>query len=57
MTLYYHKDNYEIKDLSDDLVNGWIQNNNPKNLLRPEDGTTKAKAQSSLPVVGYVPRL
>ena len=27
------------------------------NLLRPEDGTTKAKAQSSLPVVGKVPRV
>ena len=26
-------------------------------LLRPEDGTTKAKAQSSLPVVGKVPRV
>ena len=26
-------------------------------LLRPEEGATKAKAQSSLPVVGYVPRL
>lgn len=30
MTLYYHKDNYEIKDLDNDLVNGWIVNNNPK---------------------------
>ena len=27
------------------------------NLLRPEDGTTKAKAQSSLPGLGYVPRV
>jgi hypothetical protein len=26
-------------------------------LLRPEDGTTKAKARSSLPVVGYIPRV
>jgi len=26
-------------------------------LLRPEDGTTKAKARSSLPVLGYVPRV
>jgi hypothetical protein len=25
-------------------------------LLRPEDGTTKAKARSSLPGVGYIPR-
>lgn len=30
MTLYYNIDNYEIKDLTDDLVNGWIINNNPK---------------------------
>lgn len=30
MTLYYNTDNYEIKDLNDDLVNGWIANNNPK---------------------------
>jgi hypothetical protein len=30
MTLYYHKDNYEIKDLSDELVSGWIENDNPK---------------------------
>lgn len=30
MTLYYHKDTYEIKDLPEDLVNGWIANDNPK---------------------------
>jgi hypothetical protein len=30
MTLYYNTDNYEIKDLSDELVSGWIENNNPK---------------------------
>lgn len=39
MTLYYSTDNYEIKDLNDDLINGWIQNNNPKKdkwLLLPE---------------------
>lgn len=39
MTLYYNIDNYEIKDLSDDLTNGWIQNNNPKKdkwVLLPE---------------------
>ena len=30
MTLYYNTDNYEIKDLSDELVSGWIQNDNPK---------------------------
>ena len=30
MTLYYNIDNYEIKDLSDDLINGWIENDNPK---------------------------
>lgn len=30
MTLYYNIDNYEIKDISDDLINGWIENNNPK---------------------------
>ena len=30
MTLYYHKDNYEIKDIPDDLINGWIANDNPK---------------------------
>jgi len=30
MTLYYNTDTYEIKDLSDDLINGWIANNNPK---------------------------
>lgn len=39
MTLYYNIDNYEIKDLSDDLINGWIANNNPKKdkwVLLPE---------------------
>lgn len=39
MTLYYNIDNYEIKDISDDLINGWIENNNPKKdkwILLPE---------------------
>jgi hypothetical protein len=39
MTLYYNIDNYEIKDLSEDLINGWIANDNPKKdkwLLLPE---------------------
>lgn len=39
MTLYYHKDTYEIKDLPEDLVNGWISNDNPKKnkwILLPE---------------------
>ena len=39
MTLYYNTNNYEIKDLSDDLINGWISNNNPKKdkwILLPE---------------------
>jgi len=39
MTLYYNTNNYEIKDLSDDLINGWIQNDNPKKdkwILLPE---------------------
>jgi len=30
MTLYYHKDNYEVKELDDSLIQGWIDNNNPK---------------------------
>jgi len=30
MTLYYHKDNYEVRDLADSLIQGWIDNNNPK---------------------------
>lgn len=30
MTLYYHKNTYEVKDLDNDLINGWIANNNPK---------------------------
>jgi len=30
MTLYYRKDNYEIRDLEDSLINEWILNNNPK---------------------------
>jgi hypothetical protein len=30
MTLYYHKDNYEVRDLDDSLIQGWIDNNNPK---------------------------
>lgn len=30
MTLYYNINTYEIKDLSEDLINGWIANNNPK---------------------------
>ena len=39
MNLYYNIDNYEIKNLSDDLINGWIANGNPKKdkwLLLPE---------------------
>jgi len=30
MTLYYNRDNYEIRDLDDSLVQGWIDNDNPK---------------------------
>jgi len=30
MTLYYHKDNYEVKDLDDSLIQGWTDNDNPK---------------------------
>ena len=30
MTLYYHKDNYEVRNLEDSLIQGWIDNNNPK---------------------------
>jgi len=30
MTLYYHKNNYEVKDLDDSLIQGWIDNDNPK---------------------------
>lgn len=39
MTLYYNTDNYEIKDLNDELVSGWIENDNPKKdkwVLLPE---------------------
>lgn len=39
MTLYYNTDNYEIKDLSDELISGWIENDNPKKdkwILLPE---------------------
>jgi hypothetical protein len=39
MTLYYHKDNHEVKDLDDTLVQGWIDNDNPKKdqwLLLPQ---------------------
>lgn len=39
MTFYYNTDNYEIKDLSDELIYGWIENNNPKKdkwVLLPE---------------------
>jgi len=30
MTLYYHRDNYEIRDLQDSLIYAWIENDNPK---------------------------
>lgn len=30
MNLYYNIDTYEIKELSEDLINAWIENNNPK---------------------------
>jgi hypothetical protein len=30
MTLYYNVDTYEIKELSEDLINAWISNENPK---------------------------
>lgn len=39
MTLYYNIDSYEIRDLRDDLINGWTQNDNPKKdkwILLPE---------------------
>jgi hypothetical protein len=39
MNLYYNVDTYEIKDLSDELVSGWIENDNPKKdkwILLPE---------------------
>ena len=39
MTLYYNTDNYQIKDLSDELISGWIENDNPKKdkwVLLPE---------------------
>lgn len=39
MSLYYHKNTYEIKEISDNLVYNWEQNSNPKKnewLLVPE---------------------
>jgi hypothetical protein len=30
MTLYYNKNNYEIKDLADSLIQGWVEADNPK---------------------------
>ena len=39
MTLYYDKNTYEIKDLPEDLISGWIANDNPKKdkwILLPE---------------------
>jgi len=30
MTLYYHKDNYEVRELEDSLIDAWVENNNPK---------------------------
>lgn len=30
MNLYYNVDTYEIKELNEDLINAWIENNNPK---------------------------
>jgi hypothetical protein len=30
MTLYYHKNNYEIKNLDDSLIQGWLEADNPK---------------------------
>lgn len=39
MTLYYHKDNYEVRDLEDSLIEAWAENDNPKKdqwILLPE---------------------
>lgn len=39
MSLYYHKDSYELKDIDDNLYNEWVSNNNPKAsvyILAPE---------------------
>jgi hypothetical protein len=39
MTLYYHRDNYEIRDLDDSLIQKWIEVDNPKKdqwILLPE---------------------
>lgn len=30
MTLYYHKDSYELKNIEDAIYNEWIESNNPK---------------------------
>lgn len=30
MTLFYHKDTYELKELPDDLISAWETANNPK---------------------------
>lgn len=30
MTLYYHKNTYELKDISNELISAWALNSNPK---------------------------
>ena len=30
MTLYYNRDNYEIRNLDDSLIQGWLEADNPK---------------------------
>jgi hypothetical protein len=30
MTLYYHRDNYEVRDIDDSLIQAWIEVDNPK---------------------------
>ena len=45
MTLYYHKDSYELKDIDDTLYNEWVSNSNPKAsayVLAPEKPSADA---------------
>ena len=54
MTLYYNKNTYELKDISDDLIIAWRQANNPKStdwILAPEKTTENAEWNNGLWII------
>lgn len=58
MTLYYHKNTCELKDISDNLVIAWQQTNNPKAndwLLAPIKPAENAEWSNGLWIIPEIP--